>query len=240
MFHQNLVSRIFNTFFLFLTSFGLIAMTQAAENDATSSPALVVSYFDVNAGQAQKAAQILKELSASSSKEDGNLRFEAVQRIGHPDQFAILEAWKNQDSMLNHQKSESTLKIREKLSPLLRSSYDERPHSNLQVGEISTPIAQSKSGIFVITHVDIVPTVKDQGIALVKELTLNSQKDTGNIRFEALTQISRPNHMTVVEIWKDQQAISAHASKVTKREFREKLSPMSGSLYDERFFKLIN
>jgi quinol monooxygenase YgiN len=41
----------------------------------------------------------------------------------------------------------------------------------------------------------------------------------------------------VTEIWKSRAAIDAHIVAASTREFREKLGPMSGALYDERFYK---
>ena len=46
--------------------------------------------------------------------------------------------------------------------------------------------------------------------------------------------------MTVVETWKDQKALDAHGVAARTKLFREKLTPLSGSLYDERLYKAIN
>ena len=227
--------------FLLVTNFlGLIHMSHAAEPVPEKVTSYIVTYFEVYPSDIQRTKNLLKELTESSLKEDGNLRFEVVQRIGQPDQFAILEAWRDISAMTNHQQSANVIALKERLNPLLRSSYDERPHSALQVGNIKVPQNEMRNAIFAITHVDIVPTVKDQGIALVKDIATISPKDQGNIRFEALTQISRPNHMTIVEIWVNQDAINHHASQKHKKDFRVTLTPMSGSLYDERFYKLID
>jgi quinol monooxygenase YgiN len=214
-------------------------LTQPA-GAADSDTAYIVSYFESNFADKDKARTLGRALAAASLKESGNLRFEVLQRIGQPDQFVILEAWKDKEALDAHAAAAHTREFREKLSVLLRGAYDERPHSALAVGEVSAPAAKTRSGIFGVTHVDIVPTQKDIGINLVKDMAGNSRSDAGNIRFEALTQISRPNHMTVVEIWKDKAASDANGSAAHKKKFRETLTPMSGSLYDERFYRLVN
>lgn len=235
------LSRIKLSIFLLVANLlGLSQMTNAAEPASEKVTSYIVTYFEVYPSDLQKTKSILKELTESSLKEDGNLRFEVVQRIGQPDQFVILEAWQDVSAMTKHQQSTNVISLKERLNPLLRSSYDERPHSALQVGKVKVPQNEMKNAIFAITHVDIVPTIKDQGIALVKDIATISPKDQGNIRFEALTQISRPNHMTIVEIWANQGAIDNHASQKHKKDFRVTLTPMSGSLYDERFYKLID
>jgi quinol monooxygenase YgiN len=229
--------------FIFLCLISMLfsnSVVFAADAPVSYSPAYVVTYLDVHVKEIPKAVKLLKSMSVASHQETGVMRYEVLERMGQPDQFAILEAWQDTSAMQAHQQSPTMQNFKEKLSPLLRSSYDERPHAALQVGEIAIPSSQSKKGIFAITHVDIVPTVKEQGVALVKDLAEQSAKDNGNVRFEALTQISRPNHMTIVEIWQNQNAITQHASQAQKKMFREKLSPISGSLYDERFYKLIS
>jgi quinol monooxygenase YgiN len=56
-------------------------------------------------------------------------------------------------------------------------------------------------------------------------------------RFEVLQQSSRPNHFTVVEIWRDEDAYNRHITAAHTKNFRERLTPMSGALYDERLYK---
>jgi quinol monooxygenase YgiN len=222
---------------LAFATFGL--MNTALAQDAT---AYVVTYLETAPASSGKAVGLMKQLGAASRKEAGNLRFEVLQRIGQPDEFVILEAWKDKDAHAAHAAAGHTVQFRDKVRPLLRGPYDERPHLPLGVGAVQSPpaTAAAKSAVYVVTHVDIVPTSREVGIAMVKKLSEDGRNDKGNVRFEALTQASRTNHMTVVEIWPDRKTAAAHGTTGHKREFREKLMPMSGSLYDERFYKALN
>jgi quinol monooxygenase YgiN len=221
---------------LAIATLGFTQTARAADSDT----AYIVTYFETAFADKDKVRVLARKLSEAVAKEDGNLRFEVLQRIGQPEQFAILEAWKDKAAHTAHAEAASTKEFREKIGALLRSAYDERPHTALAVGAVNVPADKGRAGIFAITHVDIVPTEKEKGVNLVKELAEQSRSDAGNIRFEALTQNSRPNHMTVVELWKDKRAVDAHAATAAKKKFRETLSPMSGSLYDERFYRSIN
>jgi quinol monooxygenase YgiN len=49
---------------------------------------------------------------------------------------------------------------------------------------------------------------------------------------------NRPNHFTVVEVWKDAKAVEAHSMAAATRQFRDKLATMTGALYDERKYAL--
>jgi hypothetical protein len=76
------------------------------------------------------------------------------------------------------------------------------------------------------------------------------------VRFDALTQANRPNHMTVVEVWRSAKDQEAHTMHPDTRNFRDALSgvapgsgvaadplfvinPLSGSLYDEQLYTRI-
>src|SRR2546422_96076 len=73
--------------------------------------------------------------------------------------------------------------------------------------------------VYVVTHVDVIPPRKDDGVAAVKQLADDSRKGDGNLRFEVVQQTNRPNHFTVVEIWKDAKAIDVHSMAATTRLF---------------------
>ena len=45
--------------------------------------------------------------------------------------------------------------------------------------------------------------------------------------------------LTLVEIWQGQGALEKHEVAPHTREFRELLLPMSGSLFDQRLYKLL-
>ena len=115
-----------------------------------------------------------------------------------------------------------------------------RPSSGLVVATALAGVdAAMAGGVHVVTHVDVPPPSKDDCIALLKQLTENSRKDPGVLRFDVLQQDSRPNHFTVVEAWRDRKSHDAHIMAEHTREFRRKLTPMSGALYDERVYDAI-
>ena len=201
--------------------------------------AYVVTYIEVVPAAAQEARGLLKAFRDASRREDGSLRFDALHRSERPNHFAIVESWKDQAAREAHGRSPATKEFREKLGRLLSAAYDERPHVPLSVGPTQAA-ATGKAVIWVVTHVDVIPTFKDQGTGLVKELAETSRKDAGNLRFDALTQSSRANHMTVVEAWQDRKAFDEHIAAAHVKKFREALGPMSGSLYDERLYLLID
>jgi quinol monooxygenase YgiN len=88
--------------------------------------------------------------------------------------------------------------------------------------------------IYVVTHVDIAPPGTAAGTALVKQYVADSRKDKGFVRIEAGAQISRTNHISIVEVWQNQKAFDEHIAAAHTRQFRQQIDPMLGSPYDER------
>ena len=248
------------------------ALAEVKLRDGTvlpEKPYFIVTYIEVAPSEAQKAAGLLKKHSAASKKQAGNLRFEALQGTGRRNHFLLLEAWQDQSAREAHARTARTVAFRKALQPLLYSPYDERPHAGLVAAD-PAKVAKSGSGtVYAVTHVDIIPPeqfppCKRQinesgpcGNALVEKVVADSRKHTGNLRFDALTQSNRPNHMTIVEMWQSKKDHEAHTVHADTKRFRDGLSgvapgsgvaddpllvinPLSGSLYDEQLYASID
>ncbi len=222
---------------LMMNALVTVPAARAAEDAGT---AYIVAYFETLPPSTGQALALLREMGKASRAEAGNLGFAVLQQLGRPDQFVILEAWNDKGAHAAHATADHTSAFREKLKPLLRGPYDERPHTTLGVGPSRASGAAMKSAIYAVTHVDVVGKAMEAGSALVKQLSEDGRKDEGNLRFDGWTQINRPNHMTVVEVWADRKAQEAHGATAHKRAFRDKLAPLSGSLYDERLYSTVN
>jgi len=217
---------------------GIVPAAKAAEY------AYVVSYIEVMPAEKEKAVDLFRRLAMLSRKDAGSVRFEVLQRIGYPDQFAVVEVWQDVKAQEAHGTAAHTQLFREKLKPLLRAPYDERPHIALSVDSGGSPRGEGskapKGAVYAVTHVDVVPKAKDAGTEAVKDLSGAGRKGAGNLRFESLTQANRPNHMTLLEVWKDQKAVTAHSAAGHTKVFRDKLAPLTGALFDERFYRAID
>jgi len=197
-----------------------------------------VTYVEVRPTAKADAVILLRRYRDAAQKEGGNLRCEVVQRIDQPHQFAILEIWKDHAAFEAHGKGANTTETREKIAAIRNAPTDERVHTALTVGRIDAP--NVRGGIYVATHVDVIPPRKDDGVAALKRLGEDSRRDQDNLRFEVVQQINRPNHFTVIEIWRDTKAVETHSMTAPTREFRDKLATMTGALYDERIYRAID
>jgi quinol monooxygenase YgiN len=214
----------------------LAFMAAPAPAQVPSDPTLyAVTYIEVMPSAQTQVAGLLKEVAAASRKETGNHRYDVLQRIDRTNQFAILEAWSDTAAAQAHVGGTAMKQFRATLKPLQIAPYDERPSVGIVVS--SEPPPAAKGSIYVITHVDVTPANKDDCILLLKKLAEDTRKDPNSERFEGWQQNNRSNHFTVTEVWKNRPAIEAHLVTAATREFREKLGPMAGALYDERLYQ---
>jgi quinol monooxygenase YgiN len=213
----------------------IVSMQTAHAQDAA---VYVVSYIDVAPATRSPAANLLRQLADASRKDEGNMRFDILQRTAPSNQFAIVAIWKDQKAYDAHLAAAHTKEFREKIKPYLISAIDDRLHTGMEIAGA----AAAKSGrgaIVVVTHVDVPPPKKDECVAALKTLVADSRKEAGSVRFDVFQQGNRPNHFSVVEIWKSQSAYDAHITAAQTKKFRDQLTPMSGALYDERLYKAI-
>src|SRR2546423_758988 len=103
-----------------------------------------------------------------------------------------------------------------------------------------TPPPAIEGEIYTATYVELVPTAIDEGSKLLKQYRDASRKDAGNLRMELAQETGRPTRFAILEIWADQKAYDAHVMAGHTRQFRDKLGPMSGALYDERLYKALD
>ena len=208
---------------------GLIAGTASANaQDITAT--YVVSFIEVAPSSARNATAVLRALRDASRKEAGNSGFAILQRIGQSQQFAILEVWRDTKAQASHAAAAGTAQLHGK-------PIDERLHIGFVVGQ---PKVSGAGSVYVLTHVDLIGAKKDEGLAAIKKLSIDSAQDAGVLRYDILQQSSRPNHLTLVEVWRGKAALEKHEVAAHTRQFRELLLPMSGNLYDQRLYRAIN
>ena len=214
-----------------------IAGAQTASTPV-AGPIYVVSYVEVMPTATAAAAAPLRAYREAVRREEGNVRAEIVQRVGQPNQFAILLVWKDQKAFDANATRASTQEMREKIAAIRNAPTDERVHVSLATGPLDAHVP--KDAVYVVTHVDVIPPRKDDGVVALRRLTDDSLKDEGNLRFEVVQQVSRPNHFTVMEIWSTARQMEAHSMAATTRRFRDALAPITGALYDERMYRALD
>lgn len=219
--------RLFAAAGLFMT---LAAPSAALAQNATLYTA---TYIEVGPVLAKVGAGALHAYREAGRKDAVSL--EVLQRIDRPNQFVVLGAWADQKAFDAHSAGDNARKLNEKLSTMLAAPNDTRQHSGLAV----SPAKPGKDPIYAVTHVDVIPPQKDNGVNAVEQLADQSRAHAGNLSFDVWQQTNRPNHFTVVEAWTNRGAFDLHQMQKETRDFRTKLAPMTGALYDERLYKIL-
>ena len=89
--------------------------------------------------------------------------------------------------------------------------------------------------LYVVTHVDLAgPNAAADRTKLLEEFAADSRKDKGSVRFELLREVSRLNHLTMVQVWQTRADFEAHQAAAHTKMFREKIQPLLGGPLDER------
>jgi quinol monooxygenase YgiN len=220
-----------------LLAMALTPIVSTATTHAQDAAVYIVSYVDVAPAARGAATSALRQLATASRKDDGNMRFEILQRAAPANQFAIVAIWKDQKAYEAHTAAAHTKEFREKIKPQLISAIDDRVHTGMEIA--NTAASTGRGAIYVVTHVDVPPPRKDECVAALKALVADSRKEAGAVRFEVFQQGNRPNHFSVVEIWKGQRAYDSHITAAHTKKFRDQLTPMTGALYDERLYRAL-
>jgi quinol monooxygenase YgiN len=211
-------------------------LAQDTAQSITAPPIYVVTYIEVAPGFSSEARQLILAHGVDARKTPGAVEVDALQRIDYPGHFALVEQWQSQEARQAYASTDSVTKFRAALGPLQSAGYDERIHGALSV---APPMPASADPVLIVTHVDVIPTSVDAGVGKVTGIAEQGRGAAGNRRFDVLVQASRKNHMTIVESWDSLADKNSWISTPAARSFREDLQPMSGSLYDERAYRLL-
>jgi quinol monooxygenase YgiN len=206
--------------------------------ETTTGPVDVVTYFELTPTVTGQGAGIARQYAEASRKEAGNGEFEIFEEVERPSRFAILEAWRDKPAADAHNSGAAATNFRDKLKPLLIGGFGVRPHGELSVAA-PAKAEPPRDALYVLTHVDVFPTFKDQAVELVKAQAAAARKDGGNARYDVLQWVGHPNHFTLVEVWRDRKAFDASVVTPQNKEFRDKLTPLEGALYDERLYRAV-
>ena len=222
----------------FLLSAAILAATLAQSAHAQGGAVYLTTYVEVMANGIAPSVSLLEAYCNASRQQDGNLRVSVLQEIDRPNRFTIVEAWRDQAALDTHAKATSTVQFRDKLKAIETAPYDERINNALAAGK--GKVTSGPGTIYVVVHVDVLPTGKDDCVAALKTMAIESADDAGNISYDAFVQANRGNHFTVIEAWANKGAFDAHAAAAHTRAFREKITPFIGAPYDDRLYKALN
>jgi quinol monooxygenase YgiN len=216
-------------------AFVLIASSAVLGQSASNPGAYAVTYVDVLPASRGSAVAALKQYRDASRKDAGFGRIELFEQIGRPGHLVAIEAWTDQKAADAHGLTAATKQLLNTLEPIRSSGYDQRPYKPLTIAAAAA--SATNQTVYVITHVDTVPSPQNDSPGLLRRLAEESRRDAGNVRFDVVQHTMRANHFTIIEGWQSQNALDAHAAAAHTRQYRDTLQPMAGGPLDERLYK---
>jgi quinol monooxygenase YgiN len=211
------------------------AQSAPAANSIAAATYRVV-YLEVAPADVNRVVSALKDYRQAATRAAGALRIDVLQQTGRANHFAIYESWRDTAALGAHKTAAETRKLDDVLQATRVSPIDERL---LSAFGPPSATAGSGGGVYVVTHADSVPPQRDAAAAALNELAIRSRQEAGNAFFLVTVQPNRNNHFTIVEVWKDDKALDAHAVADHTKKFRDLFGPFSGALFDERTYKSI-
>ncbi len=115
-----------------------------------------------------------------------------------------------------------------------------RPYFQLGVGltvlaaALTSPGRAQDSAVYSVTYVELMPDDIAGGAALLKHYRDASRREAGNLRFDVLHEIARPDRFAIIEIWNDKAAGDVHDQAATTAQFRARLKAIEDAPDDER------
>jgi quinol monooxygenase YgiN len=200
-----------------------------------AGPLFAVGYVETLAAQADAGKAALARYRAALEKQPGCAGVDLFEQTGRRGHFAVVEAWRDQ-AAFDGRDAAAKRQLMEALGPMRVSDYDERPYKSLTLAPAKTTTPDARN-VFVVAHVDVAPNT--QAPMLLQQLAEASRQEAGNLSFDVLQHTMRGNHFTVIEQWRNQDALDAHVGTPHARAYRDALQPLTGSPLDERVYTAI-
>ena len=99
------------------------------------------------------------------------------------------------------------------------------------------PDPRTDQTAYAVGYVEVMASARNTAVAAFKQYRDTSRKEDGYLHLEFFEQAGRPGHFVIVETWRDQTAVDAHAGAV--KQLREALQPIRVSDYDQRPYKTL-
>jgi len=100
---------------------------------------------------------------------------------------------------------------------------------------LTQPVSAQGDGVaFAVTYIEVTPSSTERAADLLRAQAETSRAAAGNVRFQVLQRIGRPNHFAILDAWGSQDARDGHTSSAHTQTFRSALESLLYSPYDER------
>jgi len=206
--------------------------------EVPAGPSYVTTYLEFAPSSANNAMAAMKTYRDASRREQGATTVDIYQEAGQQNRFVLREVWQDRAAYDRHAMAASTTQFRTAVQPIHFGPI----YVSVHIAYWMSPVKQGGANdAFVITHVDVggnnVPRLKE----MLDKLGPASVTDTGLVRYEILDEVpAHPNHFRFFEQWTSEANWAAHHTSAHARAFRDSVTPILGTPYDQRLYRLVN
>jgi quinol monooxygenase YgiN len=203
-----------------------------------AGPSYVLTYLEFAPSSVTNAIATMRTYRDASRREPGARTIDIYQEVGHPHRFILREIWQDRAAFDRHAMAPSMSQLKMAIQPI----HFGPPAIGVHVEYWMSPVKQvGANDVFVISHIDVggnnVPRLK----GLLDTLGPASANDTGLVRYEILDEVpAHPNHFRFFEQWSSEANWAAHHTSAHARAFRDGVTPILGTPYDQRLYRLVN
>jgi quinol monooxygenase YgiN len=201
-------------------------------------PSYVITYLEFAPSAVSQAMTAMRAYRDASRREPGARTVDVYQEAGRPHHFVLREVWQDRPAYDRHAMAASTTQFNTAIRPIQFAP----PYLSVHIEYWMSPVKPAGANdVFVMTHVDVggmnVPRLKE----LLDRLGPASVNDAGLVRYEILDEVpDHPNHFRFFEQWNSEANWVAHHASAHARQFRDDVTQILGTPYDQRLYRLVN
>jgi len=226
------------TVIAFVVALAAPALRGQAPATPPPGPSYVLTYLEFAPSAEADAIAAMRTYRDVSRGEPGARTVDIYQEAGHPHRFILREIWQNRAAFDRHAMAASTTQFNSAIRPI----HFGPPATGVHIEYWMAPMKPAGANdVFVISHIDVggmnVPRLK----GLLDALGPATANDAGLVRYEILDEVpAHANHFRFFEQWSSEANWAAHHTSPHARQFREGVTPILGTPFDQRLYRLVN
>ena len=221
-----------------MLALGAATAVQGQTAGVPPGPSYVLTYLEFAPESVIAAMTAMRTYRDVSRRETGARTVDIYQETGHPHRFILREIWQDRAAYDRHAMASSTSNFNAAIKPI----HFGPPAVGVHIEYWTSPAKPTGANdVFVISHIDVggnnVPRLK----GLLDTLGPATASDVGLVRYEILDEVpAHANHFRFFEQWSSEANWATHHTSAHARAFRDGVTPILGTPYDQRLYRLVN
>lgn len=219
----------------FIFTLLLIAAAPASHAQASTQRAYALTYIDVLPEAAPQVRELLVRYLHLSSGARGCLGAAALQELGRPERFALIEIWDSEADWRAQRSSPAVLALADQLSAF-SAGYEDRRLFEARTAADGEHV-DFHAPLQTIAHLDFGLPVPAEGEQFINDLSAQLRMLPGNLGAAVLRQSEHGNHLSLWVQWQEESSWRVALGSTLMHKLRTLVGPHLGSPFDERVYR---